>query len=152
MTAKAADSVKYTFLFLEQKVALMSQYLSFTRTMKDSFVSKKGIPLEGLLAKRQECIEKIEKIDLSLKKIKSLDAGAISRISRELKGKLNGYLQRIKGLVEQIAPIDDEVMVMIQEESRVTKDELIKMKTVKQATKGYGSKERCIPRYVDARR
>ena len=151
MTAKAADPVKYTFLFLEQKVALMTQYLILTRTMKDSFVSEKEVKLEGLLAKRQECIDKIEKIDLSLKKIRSLGAGEISRISRELKGKLNGYLQQIKGLVEQIAPIDAEVMVMVQEESRVTKDELMKMRTVKQAAKGYGSKERCIPHYVDAR-
>jgi hypothetical protein len=151
MTAQAADPVNYMFLILEQKAVLMTEYLSLTRTMKDSFVCEKETNLEGLLAKRQGCIEKIEKIDLSLKKIRSLGAGEISRISRELKGKLNGYLQRIKGLVEQIAPIDAEVMVMVQEESRVTKDELVKMRTVKQAAKGYGSKEWCIPRYVDTR-
>ncbi len=103
------------------------------------------------MARRQDCIDKIEKIDQSLKKIRSLGAGELSRISRELKGKLNGYLQRLKGLVEQIAPMDAEVMVMVREESRGVKEELIKMKQVKQAAKGYGSRERRIPRYIDAR-
>jgi hypothetical protein len=151
MTAKAADPVKYTFLFLEKKVALMTQYLSLTGTIKESFLREKEVMLEGLLARRQDCIDKIEKIDLSLHQIRSLGAGELSRISRELKGKLNGYLQRIKGLVEQIAPMDAEVMVMVREESRGIKEELIKMKTAKQAAKGYGLKESHIPRYVDAR-
>lgn len=151
MTAQAADPVKYTFLFLEQKVALMTQYLSFTRNMEDSFVREKEANLEGLLVKRQECIVKIEKVDLSLKQIRSLGAGELSRISRDLKGKLNGYLQRIRDLVEEIGPIDAEVMVMVREESRGIKEELTKMKTVRQAAKGYGSKEGYIPRYLDAR-
>jgi len=151
MTTKTADPVKYTFLFLEQKVALMTQYQFLTSTMKDSFVREKEANLEGLLAKRQDCIDKIKKIDLSLQKVMRQGAGELSRISRELKGKLNGYLQRIKGLVEQIGPIDAEVMVMVREESRDIKEALTIMKQVRQATKGYGSKESHIPRYIDAR-
>jgi hypothetical protein len=151
MTTKAADPVKYTFLFLEQKAALMTQYLSITRNMKDSLVREKELHLEGLLAKRQDCIDKIEKIDLSLKKILRLGAGELSRISREWQGKLDGYLQRIKSLVEQIGPIDAEVLVLVREESRDIKEALAKVKKVKQAAKGYGSKENHNPRYIDAR-
>lgn len=151
MIAQAADTVKYMLLMLEKKAVLMTEYLSLTRTMKDSLVREKEANLEGLLVNRQGCIDKIEKIDLSLKKIGSLGAGELSRISRELKGKVNGYLQRIKGLVEQTAPLDAEVMGIVQEESRVIKEDLAKMKQVRQAAKGYGSKEGHIPRYIDAR-
>jgi hypothetical protein len=127
MSTKAAYQYKYICLFLEQKIALMTQYLSITRTMKDSFVREKEIILEGLLAKRQDYIDKIEKIDLSLKKIGILSVEELSRISRELKGKANSNLQRIKCLADQIAPLDAEVIVMVREESRGIKEELIKM-------------------------
>jgi hypothetical protein len=150
MTTKVADQYNYICLYLEKKVSLMTQYLSITRNLKDSFAQEKEINLEGLLAKRQDCIDKMEKMDLSLKKISRQGAEELSRISRELNGKLGGYLQRIKGLVEQIAPMDAEVMAMVREESRGIKEELTKMKQVRQAAKGYGSRESHIPRYVDA--
>ena len=126
MTTKAADPVQYTFLFLEQKVALMKQYQSLTSTMKDSLVREKESNLEGLLAKRQDCIDKIEEIDLSLQKVMRLGPGELSRISRELQGKLNGYLQRIKGLMERIARMDAEVMVMVRRKARILKKSLQK--------------------------
>jgi hypothetical protein len=151
MNTKAPDTVTYTLLFLEKKVALMTQYLSLTRSMKESFLGEKEVRLEGLLARRQDCIDKIEKIDQSLQKLRSMGAGELSRISRELNGKWNGYLQRLKGLAKKIAPMDAEVMVMVREESRGVKEALLNMKQLKQAAKGYGSRERRIPRYIDAR-
>ncbi len=150
MNTTATDQYKQICLFLEKKVSLMTEYLSITRTMKDSFVREKEAALEGLLAKRQDCIDNTEKIDLSLQKISRQGAKELSWISRELKGKLDGYLQRIKGLVEQIAPLDDEVMVMVRGESLDIREELTKMKQAKQAARGYGSRESHIPRYVDA--
>jgi small-conductance mechanosensitive channel len=150
MTTKVADQYNHICLYLEKKVSLMTQYLSITRNLKDSFAQEKEINLEGLLAKRQDCIDKMEKMDLSLKKISRQGAEELSRISRELNGKLGGYLQRIKGLVEQIAPMDAEVMAMVREESRDIREELTKMKQAKQAAKEYGSRESHIPRYVDA--
>ena len=139
-------------LYMEQKVSLMTQYLSITKTMKETFMLKKEINLGNLLSKRQDCINKIQKIDLSVKKIMNTGAEELSRISDELKSSLDGYLLSIKSLLERIAPLDSEVMVMVKEESRGIKAELLKISNARQAAKGYGSNEKRIPMYMDARR
>ena len=139
-------------LLMEQKVLLMTQYLSITMTMKETFMQKKEINLMELLSKRQDCINRIQKTDLSVKKIMNTGAEELSRISDELKSSFDGYLHSIKSLLEQIAPVDAEVMVMVKEESRGVKAELLKIRNVRHAAKGYGTKGMYSPRYLDARR
>ena len=147
-----AYSLQNLCLFMEQKVSLMTQYLSITKTMKETFMLKKEINLGDLLSKRQDCINKIQKTDLSVQKIMGTGAEKLSRISDELKSSLDGYLHNIKSLLERIAPIDAEVTVMVKEENRGIKAELLKISNVRQAAKGYGSKEMNIPIYMDAKR
>jgi hypothetical protein len=139
-------------LFMEQKVSLMTQYLSITKTIKETFMLKKEINLIELLSKRQDCINKIQKTDLSVQKIMNTGAEELSRISDEFKKSLEGYLHSIRSLLERIAPIDAEVMVMVKEESRGIKAELLKISNARQAAKGYGSKEMNIPIFMDAKR
>ena len=139
-------------LFMEQKISLMTQYLSITRIIKEAFILKKETNLIELLSKRQDCINRIQKTDLSVQKIINTGAEELSRISDELKSLLDGYMRGIKSLLEQIAPIDDEVMIMVKEESRGVKAELLKISNVRQAAKGYGSKEKRIPMYMDAKK
>ena len=139
-------------LFMEQKISLMTQYLSITRIIKEAFILKKETNLIELLSKRQDCINRIQKTDLSVQKIINTGAEELSRISDELKSSLDGYLLGIKSLLEQIAPIDDEIMIMVKEESRGVKAELLKISNVRQAAKGYGSKEKRIPMYMDAKK
>jgi hypothetical protein len=152
MTTKAADPFDHIGLFLEQKISLMTQYLSITRTLKETFQLNKEIYLADLLSKRQECIDRIQKADLSIQKIIGSGAGERSRFSENLKNTLNGYLQKIKSLVGRIAPLDAEVMAMVEGESRAIKAELLKMREGRQAAKGYGPQEKYFPRYIDARR
>jgi len=139
-------------LFMEQKVSLMTQYLSITKTMKEIFMLKKEINMGDLLSKRQDCIDRIQKIDLSVQKIMNTGAEELTRISNDLKAKLDGYLHSIKSILERISPIDAEVMVMVKEESRGIKAELLKISNVRQAAKGYGTKGMYSPRYLDAKR
>lgn len=137
---------------MEQKISLMTRYLSITKTMKETFMLKKEINMGNLLSKRQDCINKIQKIDLSVQKIMNTGAEQLSCISDELKSSLDGYLHSIKSLLEQITPIDAEVMVIVKEESRGVKAELLKISNARQAAKGYGSKGMNIPAYMDAKR
>ncbi len=130
----------------------MTQYLSITRTMKETFMLEEETDLRDLLSKRQECINKIQKTDLSVQKIMNTGAEELSRISGDLKSSLDGYLHSIKSLLELISPVDAEVMVMVKEESRGIKAELLKMSNVRHAAKGYSSKEMNIPVYMDAKR
>lgn len=139
-------------LFMEQKVSLMTQYLSITKTMKETFMLKKEINLKDMLSKRQDCINKIQKIDLSVQKIMNTGAEELFRISNDLKTTPDDYLHSIKSLMERIAPIDAEVMVMVKEESRGIKAELLKISNTRQAAKGYGTKGKYSPRYLDAKR
>lgn len=147
-----AYSLQNLCLFMEQKVSLMTQYLSITKTMKETFMLKKEINLRELLSKRQDCIYKIQKIDLSVQKVMNTGAEELSRISNDLKSTLDGYLRSIKSLLELIAPVDAEVMVMVKEESRGIKAELLKISNARQAAKGYGTKGKYSPRYLDAKR
>ena len=139
-------------LFMEQKISLMTQYLSITKTMKETFMLKKEINMGDLLSKRQDCINKIQKTNMSVQKIMNTGAEELSRISNDLKAKLDGYLHSIKSLLERIAPVDAEVMVMVKEESRVIKAELLKISNARQAAKGYGTKGKYSPKYLDAKR
>jgi hypothetical protein len=148
----ALSELQNLCLFMEQKISLMTRYLSITKTMKETFMLKKEINLGNLLSKRQDCINKIQKTDLSVKKIMNTGAEELSRISDELKNSLDGYLHTIKSLLEQIAPIDSEVMVMVKEESRGIKAELLKISNARQGAKGYGTKGKHTPMYLDARR
>ncbi len=143
---------KHLRLFMEQKVLLLTQYLSITRTMKETFMLKKETDLLKLLSKRQDCINSIQKTDLSVQKIIHKGAEELSRISDELKSSLDGYLHTIKSLLEQIVPIDAEVMVIVKEESRGIKAELLKISNARQGAKGYGTKGKHTPIYLDARR
>jgi hypothetical protein len=148
----AANSLQNLRLFMEQKVLLLTQYLSITRTMKETFMLEKEINLIELLSKRQDCINKIQKTDLSVQKIMNTGAEELSRISDELKSSLDGYLRSINSLLEQIAPMDAEVMVMVKEENRGIKAELLKISNVRHAAKGYSSKEKRVHMYMDAKR
>lgn len=139
-------------LFMEQKILLLTQYLSITRTMKETFMLKKEINLLELLSKRQDCINTIQKTDLSAKKIINTGAEELSRISDELKSLLDAYLRSIKSLLEQIAPIDAEVMVMVKEESLGVKAELLKIRNIRHAAKGYGMKRKHMPMYLDEKK
>ena len=130
----------------------MTQYLSITRTMKETFMLKKETSLVDLLSKRQDCINKIQKTDLSVQKIMNTGTEELSRISGDLKNSLDGYQHSIKSLLELISPVDDEVMVMVKEESRGIKAELLKINNARQGAKGYGTRGMYNPRYLDARR
>jgi len=151
-TSAFSLQTKHLSLFMEQKISLMTQYLSITRIIKETFMLKKQTDLLELLSKRQSCISMIQKADLSVQKIMNTGAEELSCISGELKSLLDGYLRGIKSLLEQIAPIDDEVMMMVKEESRGVKAELLKISNVRQAAKGYGSKEMRLPMYMDAKK
>lgn len=132
-------------LFLEKKILLTTQYLSATKEMKEALIQKEENNIINFISKRQDCMNKIDKIDISLQKV-------IRPGSDRFREIFNNYLARIKNLLEQIAPIDAGIMQMVKVESRNIKEELLRMNNTRYAAKGYGVKEKQTPRYLDARR
>ena len=131
--------------FLEKKLSVFNRYLSITKRMKQTLNDKEAGNLGGLVSERQDCINKIERINLSMEKI--VNAG-----SDKFKGLIDGYLKDIKSIIETIAPIDSELMVMVREEGESIKTELLKMRNVRQAAQGYRNERRYSPRFLDTRR
>jgi hypothetical protein len=137
---------------MEQKISLMTRYLSVTKTMKETLVSKNEIKLGDLLSKRQDCINRIQKIDFSVQKAINHGKEELSLVPNGIKAALDGYRQSIKSLLEQITPVDAEIMVLVREVSHDIKAELLKISNARQAAKGYGLKKMNIPVYMDAKR
>lgn len=142
---KNINTGKEICLFIEKKIALFNRYLSITKRMKQTLNNKEPGNLGGLVSERQDCIDKIEKINLSMEKI--VNAG-----SAKFKGLIDGYLKDIKNITETIAPIDSELMVKVREEGESIKTELLKMRNVRQASQGYRNEGRYSPRFLDTRR
>ena len=132
-------------MYLEKKVFLISQYLSATNEMNEVLMQKKEIDIVKLISKRQHCINKINKIDIYLQE-------HIRQVSGRSIEIFNNYLKLIKSLLEQIAPIEANMMQIVKAESSSIKENLLKMNNIRYATKGYGIKDIKTPRYLDARK
>ena len=94
----------------------------------------------------QNCINKIKKIDLSLKKIGG-EKGSFS--GNTCKGLMDGYLNDIKSVMEAVGPLDRDLMAMVKEEGEGIKFELLKMRKVRQAGRGYRRESGYRPRFLD---
>ena len=130
--------------FLKKKLSLFNRYLSITKRMKQTLNDKEPGNLGGLASERQDCINKIERISLSMEKIGKGRSGG--------EGLIHGYLKNIRYIMETIAPIDRELMVMVREQGESIKTELLKMRNVRQAAQGYRNEGRYSPRFLDTKR
>ena len=128
--------------FLEKKLSIFNRYLTITKSMKETLKHKEASNLGGFVSERQDCINKIEKINLSIEKI-------IKTSSDKFKDLIDGYLKNIKNIMETIAPIDMELMVIVKQKSESIKTELLKMRNVRQVARGYKKEKRYSPRFLD---
>ncbi len=149
---KDTDAGKEVCSFLENKLALFNQYLSITKRMKETFGNKKEGDLEAFLSERQGCITKIEGIDGSMEKIIKEGPDKLSNITDKCKGLIDDYLKNIKGIMEETDLIDRELAVMVKKEGEGVKTELLKMRGVRQAAKGYKGQGGFSPRFLDTMR
>lgn len=137
---------------MEQKISLVTRYLAISKAMQEELALGKDTDIGILISKRQACMDNIKEIDRSLGKSINPDRDKLFSISGDFKDAIDGHIEHIKSLFEKIAGIDADVIIMVKEKSRDIKAELLKMNSVGQAAKGYSSKEKCIPMYMDAKR
>lgn len=138
--------------YLEKKVALFQRYLSLTERMKATLQHVETSNLGSLIAQRQDCIQRIEKLDRFMQKVVQTGSDMRSRISGRLNGLIDGYLQTLKTLMEKLEPLDMELMVLVKQEGASIKTDLLKKQKVRQAAKGYGSFRKHPARFLDTRR
>ena len=136
---------------LEKKLSLFKRYLSITKRMKESLKDKEKSSLVVLVSERQDCINKIDGISLSIERI--IKAG--SEKGEGLgggEGLIDDCLASIKNIMKTIAPIDREMAVLVREEGESIKSELLKMRNVRQASQGYKNEGTYSPRFLDMKR
>ena len=143
------DPEKEVCSFLEKKLTLINRYLSITKRMKETLRDKGASNPGVFISERQDCINKIEKIDSSIEKIIKASTDKLNHISDKFKGLIHSYLSSIKSIMETVDCIDRELMVVVKEEGEGIKKELLRMRNVQQVARGYKKEKRYSPRFLD---
>lgn len=140
--------------FVEKKLAHFKRYLSVTEKMKQAFGNEEEINnLGSLISKRQDCINKIDRVDLSIKNLIKGGSVRFSRVSNKYKGMIDGYLLKIRDIMTTVDLMDKELMVMAKQKGDGIKTEVLKTRNFRQAARGYGgSTGYNTARFLDTRR
>lgn len=150
---KDINEEKEICTFLERKLAHFKQYLSITEGMKQALGNKEeSNNLDSLISKRQNCIKKIERIDLLIDKAIKTSSNKLSKISDKYKRLIDGYLSNIKKIMTTVHLMDRELMVMVKQEGEGIKKEVLKMRKFGQAARGYRGSTGYPAKFLDTRR
>jgi len=137
--------------FLEKKVTLFSRYLSLTESM-NAALGEEDKDLKDLISKRQGCMEKIDKIDLSIQQTVGTDPDKHSLIPAKFKGLIDGYLKKLKSIMETVELLDREVTAVVKQKVENIKTDLLGRQKVRQAARGYGGRFGNPARFLDTHR
>ena len=148
---KEEDTGKEICSFLEKKVTLFSRYLSLTERM-NAAIGEEEKDLKDVISKRQGCMEKIDKIDLSMQHAVGAGPDKYNLISPKFKGLIDGYLKKLKSIMETVELQDREVAAVVKQEVENIKTDLLNMRNVRQAARGYGGRVGRPARFLDTRR
>ena len=147
------DIEKEYCMFLEKKLAQFKQYQSATEKMKQVMDDKeKNKEISALILTRQSCISAIEKINASMSQIIQKGAAGLSDISKKYKHIIDSYMSSIKDIMVQIDFMDKELVAVFAEHRDGIKTELLKMRNMRHATRGYRSEMKYPARFLDTRR
>ncbi len=146
------DIVNKICFLLEKKLGLFKGYLSLTERMKEAIgsdIDKSKIPV--VLYKRRDCINNIDTIDGSIKKLikaRKFDNSSY-HASERLRETIDPYLKDIKKIMELICHLDKELLVMAREETEHFQAKLLQMSRFRQGVNGYRKWGKFSPRFLD---
>jgi hypothetical protein len=139
--------------FLERKLDKFKEYQSVTEKMKEIVCGNdENNKLSGLIHRRQNCINAIEKINSSIEKIMKSGSIKFSSISKKYKRMVESCLSNIKDIMMQVELMDKELVTVVSDRSESIKTELLKMRNKRQATRGYQTITRYPAKFLDTRR
>ncbi len=139
--------------FLEKKLDKFREYQLVTEKMKKTVCGNdENNELSGLISRRQRCIGAIEKINSSIEKIIKNGSVKFSCISKKYKGLVESCLSNIKDVIIQVDLMDRELVAIVSEQGESIKTELLKMRNMRQAARGYQTNKRYPAKFLDTRR
>jgi len=147
------DVEKEMCTFLEKKLDKFREYQSVTERMKQAVCGNdENNDLQGLINRRQRCINAIEKINSSLEKILKNGSVKFSCISKKYKGWVESCLSNIKEVMTQVDLMDRELVTIVAKEGEGIKTELLNMRNKRQVVRGYHTNKRYPAKFLDTRR
>ncbi|HYW96206.1 MAG TPA: hypothetical protein VE870_11495 [Bacteroidales bacterium] len=147
------DEEKEMCTLLEKKLDKFTEYRSVTEKMKKTVCGKdENNELSGLINRRQKCINAIEKINSSMANIIKSGSVKFSCISKKYKGFVESCLSDIKDVMIQVDLMDKELVTIVSERGESIKTELLKMRNMRQAARGYHISKRYPAKFLDTRR
>ena len=150
---KDLEKEKEMCAFLERKLNKFKEYQSVTEKMKQTVCGNDdNNELSGLIHRRQNCINAIEKINSSIEKIMKSGSIKFSSISKKYKGLVESCLSNIKDVMMQVELMDKELVTVVSDRSESIKTELLKMRNKRQAARGYQTVTRYPAKFLDTRR
>lgn len=139
--------------FLKKKLDQFREYQSVTEKMKQTICGNvENNEISGLINRRQRCIGTIEKINASIEKVIKNGSVKFSRISKNYKELVEGYLSEIKEIMLHVDLMDKELVAIVSEQGESIKTELLKMRNKRQAARGYQTIKNYPAKFLDTRR
>jgi len=147
------EKEKEIYIFLENKLGKFREYQTVTEKMKKAVCDNdESNELSRLIHRRQKCIGAIEKINSSMQKINKNGSVKFSCISKKYKGLVESCLSNIKGVMAQVDLMDRELVTIVSEQGESIKTEILKMRNMRQAARGYRTNKRYSAKFLDTRR
>ena len=138
--------------FLETKLALLMSYDLLTEKVQESF--RKG-DMENVnirLSRREEIVQKIARLDLSLRERMIASEMEKSGTAAKFRGMVEGIHRKIRNVLEQIALKEKDLIPMMSRETEKMKRELLRMRETRSAVANYSKTGASSPRFLDARK
>jgi len=136
---------------MESKLAILNRYLSITEQMKLAFDGDGENRLAQLASERQDCIQKVDRIDAALGEINVGSRKRNGPVPDGMKPSVDGCLSKICGVIEAISSLDREVMAQAKSTAYNLKSDLLKIRHTRTATGIYTRKPDVPPRFFATR-
>ena len=150
---KDVEKEKEMCTFFEKKLDKFIEYQSVTERMKQTVCDNdENNELTELINRRQRCINAIEKINSSIEKIIKNGSVKFSCISKKYKRLVESCLSSIKDVMIQVDLMDKELVTIVSERGESIKTEILNMRNMRQAARGYQANKRYPAKFLDTRR
>ena len=134
MTTKRSLDAYYNLL--AEKICLLTDYRDTTLRMKEGLGPNHNSLLQGCIRKRQQLINRIDKIDTSIPALNPGDEP--EDISEDkIDDEIATQLRNIEKLLDDICELDNQCIDLAQAERNSLKDEILRYRQKRQLTKGY---------------